>query len=133
VIYPLSSPFQADGGGGGAGRPQQEAGVWWAARQLHLDLRHPAEAELTDLPASPGVGPTGPGYPVIMSDDRHHTGQTNVPDGTAPTPPAMPGTSDATDPATQRPDLEPGGPDVDESDQPLPGRGRITRNPNPDR
>lgn len=68
-----------------------------------------------------------------MSDDRHSTGQTRLPEGTGPHPPAMPGTSDATDPATDRPDLTPGGPDVDESDRPLPGRGRIARNPNPDK
>jgi hypothetical protein len=67
-----------------------------------------------------------------MSDDQHSTGQSDLPPGTGPNPPAMPGTSDAGDPATDRPDLEPGGPDVDESDPALPGRGRIARTPNPD-
>jgi hypothetical protein len=74
----------------------------------------------------------GTGYAVVMSDDRHRTGQTRIPEGTGSNPPAMPGTSDASTPATER-DLTPGGPDVDESDQALPGRGRIARNPNPDR
>ena len=61
--------------------------------------------------------------------DSDPRGEVDMPPDTGPNPPAMPGTSEGERPVQgiYRPDVGPGGRDIDTGERALPGRGRIVR------
>lgn len=63
--------------------------------------------------------------------DSDPEGHVRMPPDTGPNPPAMPGTSEDAEPVQgiYRPDIGPGGRDVDTTERPLPGRTRNARGP----
>jgi hypothetical protein len=64
-------------------------------------------------------------------NDRDPEGHVGMPPDTGPNPPAMPGTSEKAKPVqgVYRPDVGPGGRDIDTGDHPLAGRARSARGP----
>lgn len=66
--------------------------------------------------------------------DRDRQGHVRMPADTGPNPEAMPGTSEQAEPVqgVYRPDVGPGGRDIDTGDRPVPGRDRAARGPHSD-
>lgn len=64
-------------------------------------------------------------------NDRDEEGHVRMPPDTGPNPPAMPGTSEHAKPVQgiYRPDVGPGGADIDTGDRSLAGRSRAARGP----
>lgn len=86
---------------------------------------------------SPEAGGTETGNPnqERSPNDSDPSGAVGIPGDTGPNPPSMPGTSEAARPVqgVYRPDVGPGGEDIDTGDRSLAGRGRQSRGPLSDR
>lgn len=82
-------------------------------------------------PVAPGDNPNQERSP----NDDDPPGAVGIPGDTGPNPPSMPGTSEAARPVqgVYRPDVGPGGADIDTGEHSMAGRGRQSRGPLTDR